>query len=801
MARNIKLKRKVLVFLLLISMLSGYVLPCLAYSNPGGFASSSAEIAYTPYVTPPDAGGSTPTTEVSEATEEWVYHEYVRWIEGHVYEDDGNSSELVTPTQKPVPGVLVGTTTSSNFKTITDKNGFYKMDLSAGNYKVNFKYGDLAALDSRYSSLNSELTIGDIMKYNGHDYSVSDFSEATIYDYSVIRREIIDSGKGASQVFLLIDASYSMKHTNVSIGGVVKTKLQHAIDSAKVLISDLLAEGDNIYIGIVAYAGNCYRAAGLTKDEAFLMDILDDIPNKPDNTWAGGTDIKQALIKAEQSFYIDESDPDYLDHCNRSIVIVSDGIPTSVNGPEPPYGDFIYIGQDPTEAFNVLINRVGPQTREEIEKLKNDEKINIMTLISDTNDPDEVEFLNSVYDGCVDLFKIAEDEEDLARIIKEDIKEWIIDQLEEVTVFNNNSQVITGAEDSDRREEVDNLFNYKFFYDANLTLSEEKLSPKTVIFKKALNATTKTTDVETLAAKTSMTAHTTEAIHIDPPPSLFALVYENRDEVETRTRADGSTYEVTVHHRIVEVGATLDMYLQRRQEFPLRTDITATGLRIILNDGEVLSVQTKDFGDATPIMEVIDDDIAHGATIEVEYTIRVKNNSSLQCNHLELLAYVPEEFIFSPERDLITEKGTNKKYSWSSNKMESLHTEGYIEDEAFKEYGEYQIQGAVCVLDNEGKGQDGFFIAPGGEYTTKLVVTRVVSNAEDVPNTINGAVEVMGYKNNGNRRMTFANTNEDPLTGSVINALEGYYPGDVSDVDYSVSTNPVFVLPPTGSKE
>lgn len=793
--------KKSLIIIIIFSMMLGYVSPCIAYSNPGSFASSAAEIVYAPATVPVTTPGDAPhtdtpsgSTSTADVTEEWVYHEYVRWIEGHVYEDSGNTSELVSVDRKGVPGVLVGTTSSSGFNTATNNLGYYKMTLNGGDYKVNFKYGDLAALD-----FDSSLSVGDILKYNGYDYAVSDFSEATIYDYNIIKREIIDSGKGAAQVFLLIDVSYSMSNTYITADGTSITKLQHSINAAKTLVKDLLDEGDNIYIGVIAYAGNCFRAAGLSKDKDFLLGVLDKIPRYPYNTWAGGTDIKQALLKAEESFYIDEDDPDYLEHCNRNIVLVSDGVPTAVNGPDPAYGDFIYVGQNPEEAFNTLITRIGPQTRQEIVRLRTDEKINIMTLIGETNDSDEVEFLNSIYSGSVDLFKIAQDEEDLANIIKNDIKDWVRDQLEEVEFFNNNYQIISGAEDADRRTAVDKLFDYKFYYDADLNLREERLSPQTVLFKKALSATSKTAEAQKLSTKTDMTAHTTETIHIDSAPSLFARIFENRDEEITKTRADGTTYKCTVHHRIKEVGATLDMYLQRRQEFPLVTKITATGLRIILSDGQVLSVQTKDFGDATPIMEVIDDNIAHGATIEVEYTIQVKNDSSLQCNHLEVLTYIPNEFVFSPERELITEDSTNAKYGWQSSKIKDLNEDGYITETTYREFGKHQIQSALVVLDNEGKGQNGFFLAPGGEYRGKIVVTRVVSNAEDVPNTITSSAEVMGYRNNGNRRMSYTDTTS--LTGSATsNALVGYYPGDSRDADFAMSTNPVFVLPPTGLK-
>ena len=122
--------------------------------------------------------------------------------------------------------------------------------------------------------------------------------------------------------------SVSMCEGKIIIDGTEKTRLEASIDAARVLIHDLLDEGDNIYIGIIAFAGQCFRAASLTKNEDYLNESLDLILSYTEETWYGWTDITEALQKAYDSFYIDESDPDYLEHCNRNIVLISDGIPT-----------------------------------------------------------------------------------------------------------------------------------------------------------------------------------------------------------------------------------------------------------------------------------------------------------------------------------------------------------------------------------------------------------------------------------------------------------------------------------------
>ncbi len=765
-------------------LLAMFIIMVLLLLTPTSYASlaggAQSESGPSPSYTPGDAGGgggpSTPGS-TSVATEQTVYIPHYIYIDGTIYDKSTNDSELVDEDRKGVPGAIVEATDGS--EVITPKSGHYHLTPSPGEQTVNVTYGDVSVVDE------TEFTVSDILTYNGYDYYVPSVikNHYTLIKKSVIKEEIINSREGAAQVFLLMDASISMRNTIINVNGTSMTKLQYAVNSAKILVHDLLEDGDNIYLGIVVYAGTNYRAASLTKDEAYLMKILDEVAAIHDGCLAGCTNIVDALDKAEKSFYYDESDPDYLEHCNRNIVLLTDGVPSSDGT------TCVYCDESEAETLYKLYNIIGPNTRKKVRQVQN-EGIKIMSLFTHTDDQEEIDFINTIFD-TVDYFKMASDEVDLAELIKNDIKKWITEQLREIDYFMPEDRTIEGYEDSERREQVDGYFD-NFFY--NNVDDNQYLSFKSILFKETNNNTQDITDeAQLLSDKTKMYVVLGD-YHIDPP----ANPADNYDEVETRYLDDGTPYEFTTHYVHINVGYdNQDMCVQRRQEFPLKVESTVTGLKIILNDNTVLSLKTAEFGSTEPLMEVIDEVICQGATIEVEYTIKVKNNSSITCDHLELINYNPEGFLFSPDYELLTEKGTNRDYLWMGVGVADCYEEGYIDDDTYNQFdGNWPT--AVLTRDNQGLGDDGFYIAPGGEYTVKLTAARVIAaeSDKDLPCNLEDHVEVLGYGNKANRRMSYTKK----FSGaSYTSKLVGYYPGNLKDQDHALASNPVFVVPPTGA--
>jgi len=341
------------------------------------------------YNTPPDDGdhgGPGPSESYDPWGDKYIYVPHYIYIKGQALEDPGYSSETldVSKLMKPVAGVQFKAGDAEDFSAA---DGSYELYPSPGEYELDMKYGDVK------ESGNTDPE--DVLKYNGYDYYVAKTPSDHVVDgeLSIIREEVIRSKKGAAQVFIVLDCSYSMRHTYVMVDGARKTRLQNAIDASKTLIEELLAEGDNIYIGIVAFAGNNFRAASINKDKDFLFATLDSIPRLPEDSWAGGTNIVSAFDKAISSFYVDKSNPNYFDDVNRNIVLVSDGIPTD-DGETRLYAD------DSEEfAEYLMLNFIGPSTRKKMQDTLA-EKINVMTLITKSEYEDEAAYADSIFQGA-----------------------------------------------------------------------------------------------------------------------------------------------------------------------------------------------------------------------------------------------------------------------------------------------------------------------------------------------------------------------------------------------------------------
>lgn len=154
-----------------------------------------------------------------------------------------------------------------------------------------------------------------------------------------------------------------------------------------------------------------------------------------------------------------------------------------------------------------------------------------------------------------------------------------------------------------------------------------------------------------------------------------------------------------------------DLYLARKPEFSLVTQTTITALKITLSDGQMLYTDTKEVGSDLPIIDYIDAEIAHGATVEVEYSINIKNNSSAQCNYLEIINHLPEGFMYNENTMLITENKPNKEVGWKAVSLQELYDNGYVSEETNNKYGS-KTNLKVVLGDENGQGENGFYIPP-----------------------------------------------------------------------------------------
>ena len=713
-----------------------------------------------PPPTPPDAPPTTIPSTPSGSGEPAIPVETITCytsISGNVYEDLGYTSignkEDDKKSTKPIEGVIVRLKQNGNvIQTMrTDESGNYSFHPAPGTYSVDFVYGDLSGVDKNNTGL-----VQNILKYNGQDYFAASVPGQEEYiDSETV--EIQQSGKGCLQLYIALDCSTSMRSTMVEYNGKNQSRLAVVVDSAKQLCSSLINSGDNIYVGLIFFSGTNYRAVSLTKNLDLLNQALDDINS---NGWyTANTNIVGALDKGYISFANNGEDS------NRYITILSDGVPTSDGNTQTYY-------QDSEDEVYRKLDIISQSTIDKLEELKSN-GVNIISLITKSEDEEENRYVQNIFKHST-VFENIEDGYKTVDIIKEELKDYIISHTDEKH-YSSSSQVLAGYEDSARRQEVDSNFD-RMNYDN--TIAFEQINNYNSVEK-----------AQELSEKTWINVEGGQNYSITSVPS------PSRIEVTEKDPETGEQKVVKII-QYVETGYTnQNLVLARRPGFALATKITATGLRFILQNGQTINTQTREPGSDFPIVGTLDKELSYGTTVQIEYTISIKNDSSMQCNYLELMNYLPEKFTYDPEIALITADGKNGDYGWEAVSLEDLRNENLITQETVDKFDKNIA--LRITLDNAGKGEDGFYIAPGGEYEIKYVVSRIIGSLDDIENPDFGiASEVLTYQDQANRRMLYT------VGASAEQQYLGVYPGDSKDMDYSdKSTNEVIIIPPTGDEK
>ena len=749
-AKNIKLIIYNAIFILLVTVV---LMPIVC---PAVYGLSLDLIYEEGPEEPPDTPPDTPTTPI-ETPPSTSGHETISFyneINGTIYESIGKNigtngtddhNNVASIIKKPIEGVTVqlwqDDTLVSSMRTGSD--GKYSFSPSPGTYYTKIVYGDIDNED-----LNNKEKIKNILKYNGHDYIVSQTPDETTY-IDTERLDVTSSGKGALQLFLAIDCSYSVRHETIN----GKTKLELITDAAKELCSSLLEMNKNIYIGLIFFSGESYRAVSLTKDESLLKEALNNINT---NNWQRpNTNFCAALDKAYASYYNNDSSTS-----NRYLVLLSDGIPTS-DGTNQVYS----TDTDQTRLIN-KINTIANNTNAKLNSIKNS-GVKIISLFTKTNDDEIDTIVKNVFKDS-NVFQELGTIEDAAKCVKENLKNAISgNATSRIYTSTTDHTVLKGYEDANRREAVDKMFEE---YNNLLNYSN------TIMFDLIDNYTASDENKELatlLSNKTCMTAvgGRNYIIRNVPNPSV------ERDE-------EGNI----IREYIADKYKNQDIVLSKREQFTLATDITATRLNVTLSNGAVLKEQTKAVGAGENefLLQYVEGSYFYGAEVCIDYTINIKNPSSIQCDYLELLIQIPKGFKYK----------AHSSGTLTSESAEDLIQRGLVTTSINTGRELYKI-----VLDNNNQGSNGFYIPPGGEgYSLTVTVSRKTTGEDDsaIQMIDDFCAEVLQYKNQANRRMTQLQT-----VGTIstkVSYLKGIYPGDSNDIDYSHELTNSFValIPPTG---
>ncbi len=663
--------------------------------------------------------------------------------------------------------------------TKTKADGSYSFtNIVEGTYRLRFIYGDITGFN-----MSDTDAIKNVLKYNGYDYIAVKTPEKEDV-LNIKQLEVKNAGKGVAQVYIAIDCSISMEKAKVNIDGEEKTRLQVEVESAQKLIDSLISSGQNIYIGLIFFAGENYRAASLTRNKNLLKEALNDLIENDSNGWKVNTNIVGALDKAKASFYNND-----VNNSNRYIILLSDGIPTS-NGSTD-----VYNGEDSNQTYDKLNKIIIPSTAKKVEELKN-EGIHIISFFTKSNNNLENDLVKEMFEANSDLFANVQDGWETIEVITKKIKIEVLSTTLESSY--NSFAIIAGYEDQNRRNTVENYFrNNKFYYENTMLFDQiNNYNPNDKNSKNKAIELSNNTWMEVNGGQNYIISYKPTDV---PYEQTITHINETGEEV-----VDKIIYHVETQY------TEKNLEISRRPLFSLKTTTTATGLKIILADNSILDLQTRDVNDflngkdILPIIAALDEELTHGSTIQIEYTICIQNNSNLQCDYLELINHLPKGFYYIDNLQLITpdEKGNikhNSDYKWSIVSLSELKENGEVSKETANKYG--NRTSIKLTLDNNGQGSNGFYIPAGGKCFVKCIVSKVISTLDNLDGRdyYEDVAEVLRYQNSGNSRMLYTE-NQIRKGGINIEYLKSIYPGDSKDIDFSEYTNSVSIIPPTGEK-
>lgn len=638
-----------------------------------------------------------------------------------------NLGENVSST--PIKGIRVTLTeknTGEKYSTVSGEDGNYLFpNVTPGNYNLEFKYGDITVLDD---FPDENLSVQDILKYNGQDYIASNMNGVTV---ELAEQVIPQIGKTAAQVFFVLDNSGSMRlnskgtpfsfpNPSRQTGSDGPSRLDIVKVASKSLIEKIFSQDENIYMGLIKFSTSPTMLSHMCRDTEGLQNKIDEL--EPEGT----TFVAQALEYARSSFVDNDG--------AKIIIFLSDGTPT---------------------------DRPQSQVKEEIKKIRN-EGIEIFSLI--VKDDISESNMSSIFSDSTKLvFRSSGDE--LADCLSDYIPAWIKQTVDEIRSQQEISTDLPtleytpdhGIEDINRREKVDNYFSNIFHY--NTKFSTDDMSGKTYLFK-CLNKNNSLTKKE--------------------------LRYFSKHTYMTVTYNNINVHENTKLTK-------LNLKLQRRDPFLMEISVKAIALRITLSDNTVLYKDINTDDDYHIFYTSLDEDLAHGSFIEVEYEVTIKNNSkSIICTHLELLSYLPKELTLLNSQKLITSPNvTNAQNGWYSVDIDELYKKGCISESLHNDDELMNRDIAMFNLDYS----NGLCINPGTEYKTRFITSICLANANQMTFDTKDLVEVLGYKNNKYRRMEVSTSADDNNT-----SLSSLYPGDGvrTDVDFAEDSNTELVVPPTG---
>lgn len=622
-------------------------------------------------------------------------------------------------------------------------------------------------------------------RYNGQDYSAHVENMDSNIDVKPIFR-----GKGVTQVYLAIDFSTSMYSQKTNDG---RRRIDAIADSVKKLIKDLKElpeETNNLIVGIIAYAGSARIAIHLTNDFENMESKIDELVDKytpSAGTTPGldiivaneygiqpeskiGTNISAAIEKAISTGFYDIEDD------NKLIILFSDGAPSVHNEFPQVYGN------SPTK--NTELMNIAKRTNKDIKEIDTEE-YGLIPVLIESYDGDEIATVEATFDG-IEKNTFADDSDIIINEISEMIKNLIKDELIEDGYCFMGAEAYQGTADNPaRRATVNN--NYEQLYYGLLedfrgidSISDYRPPENEAEFIDKTWMKTTQHPISKLNDAGEEVAPYIKPFKIKKLPEGNCPSHENCDRIDKGEGIVSSSptkivmaHQIYQHNHYVPRSYVLNFYLARRQEFELTLNEYVTGTRVTLNDGTVIhenilpknkveNIANKNL----PYPIIVDEVLLHGAVVEIEYAIEIKNTTNIKAKKFSIVDYLDDEnLVYNPDTRLLTnpdmtnsQYGWYKPYDWSQpygwnevaiNKLKATNLSG--RETAFgkgiigkdKNWNELTFKDENCLkvdINNEP-------LEVGHSKLLRVVLSIVIDNSKDINfNYINHS-EIVGYSN------------------------------------------------------
>lgn len=232
----------------------------------------------------------------------------------------------------------------------------------------------------------------------------------------------------------------------------------------------------------------------------------------------------------------------------------------------------------------------------------------------------------------------------------------------------------------------------------------------------------------------------------------------------------------------------IEIVLTERPKFELKVEQKISAAQMILSNGQIL--KSYKAGDGTgsgmigdKIVWDVDDELKHGATVQVEYEITVRNTGAVDCTQFTLVDYLDynnASLQYRSDANLITEdkihpeKKKNFDYGWTTvtdfNALQNATKTNLDEGKTY-----------LQINDNLG----------AGNYKTYKLVASMVITSELAIDNYQNAVEIISYKNAIGRVDRSATPGTYNPNLNVTNDNE----------HDSAKAHEVSIIPPTGTKQ